>query len=128
MNVLIRGILICTTAASLLCLSLSIWPGRLGQILLEAFFLGVIFGVPIAFAAGAVIGIIAYRWWCRRSRQQFPRCEVLAIPVIAAATVILLFTNVPRRIAFRVSKSVFDAAVSSASTSSNSGRTWRTGR
>ena len=53
MKVLIRGILICTAAASLLCLSLSIWPGRLGQILLGAFFLEIIFGVPIAFAAGA---------------------------------------------------------------------------
>ena len=120
MRMVVRGMLVVTVAGALLAIVLSIWPGVLNDLLLAAVLFAVIW-VPIVLLAIVVVAISLYRRGKAKPPERFPKGEAIAAAVVAVVTLALLVFCIPRRTAFVLSRSAFDAAVQSAPTSARGG-------
>lgn len=110
MNRLAITLFALTVVGSLALLGMSFWPGLLS----DAIFLGILLGtIPLAallFIVVVVAAIEFARGWRPAPLQPYGRRLLLAVPVIAAATLALLMTHIHCRIAFWSSRSEFEAA------------------
>lgn len=110
---LVRATLILTALGSLTFLSLSIWPGVLGDLM---FWIAVSFVLwfPIALIASALLATSLYRRHRQGGLLPIPKREATAIPILVVLTLALLFFYVPRRLAFLFSRSAFESTAQSA--------------
>jgi hypothetical protein len=109
MNRLAISLFILTAVGSLALLVMSIWPG----VLSEAIFIGILVGtLPLAtlmFIAVVMASIEFARGWRPGPLKPNGKRLLLAVPLILAAALSLLFTQLPCRIAFWSSRSALDA-------------------
>lgn len=100
--------------ASILALYVSVWPGRLSELIFYPIILSPVLAPVLYFAA---IGIMAVVRRCPRSRPipMWQRCLLGAIPVVLVGSLTLILYTVPFRVAFRLARPRLEALVATAS-------------
>jgi len=110
---LVRSMLFLTFLGCLALLGISIWPGVLNELIFIVFLFSVLW-VPLVLIVLVVLAIVLYRRHTRGQLSPLPKREVAATAIVLLSTLILLKFYVPRRAAFRFSRSAFEQMTATA--------------